>query len=419
MYLHKLNAISFLLLSVAVFSQQRTSILKEDSILVRQWNLVPILAFDSDNGFRFGSTVAIFRLNRYSVGSYYRPYTDNLFLRGYYSTKHNFQSIFLLETNSLIKKSNCFIELSASKDHSFHFYGINGYQSNYQVNFINPNHADYISQKFYVHEKSWYKIRFDHQHYLSSSKIRLLNGLTLNRTLVDFDSNQLIHRYSDANILRTHKNGLVTVQYATGLIVDHRTNQFYCKKGIWHEAFLVYTTDLNGIHFIKSILTLRHYIPVYNAKNVFMSRISFQNKLAGEIPYDLLGVYYDSRLNSDGIGGASTLRGKPRNRLIANGFILNNLEIRHLFYERNLPKTNLKLEGSLFFDHYFMTQRIQAEANKKLLLNENTNLRYVATTGIGAYLIFNESGVISFNYALPLFPKEQGARLYIGAGFMF
>ena len=388
----------------------------KDSVFLSRGNLVPILAFDNDNGFRFGGTINIYRIKRSEINAERRPFTDNLFLRGFHSTKKNFQSVVLLESNTLIRKSKCFIELSASKDDSFEFFGINGYQSLYNEQLIDPEHPNFISKQFFKHKKEFYKFRFDHQQFLRSPYFRLLNGLSILYTKTDFDSSQLIYDYTAKNLL---KSGNGFLQYNLGLVAENRNNQFYCTKGYWHEAMLIGSTDLSKQHFIKSILTFRNYIPVKSRKTILMSRLSFQNKLYGETPYELLSQYFDSRLTSDGIGGIFTLRGKPRNRMLADGFILSNLELKRSILQRPMRSNVVSLELSFFIDQFFITQEIKIKDKALVPFYDNSGSRYAATCGIGGYIVLNESSAITFNYGFPILKNEHGGRLYIGAGFMF
>ncbi len=406
----------FLILNGSVLGQKSTL---RDSIFLTKGNLVPILAFDPDNGFRYGATINVYRIKRSDIEPTRRPFTDNLFLRGFHSTKNNFQSVLLLETNSLISKSKCFIELSASKDASFEFYGVNGYQSVFSPTVIDLNHPDFIAQGFYKHQKEFYKFRFDHQQFLGSNRFRMINGFSLNYLKTEHSSNQLISNYIDSEILDHNEKGQKFFQYNFGLVTENRNNQFYCTKGFWHEAMLIYSSNFRGQHFMKSIMTFRNYLPIRNKKNMLLSRISFQNKLFGETPYELMSLYYDSRLSSDGIGGIFTMRGKPRNRLLANGFILGNLEFKRTIIQRKIYNTSIIMDISLFTDHYFITQQVALKNTLLPPLNSGKTDRYCATYGIGGYIVLNESSVITVNYGYPLTKNEQGGRLYIGAGFMF
>lgn len=411
------NIIGLLLfLKVSVVAQEQSL---KDSVFLTKGNIVPILAFDPDNGLRYGATINVYRIKRSEIDSNRRPYTDNLFLRGFHSTKNNFQSVLLMETKSLLPNSNCFIELSASKDASFEFYGINGYQSVFSPKLVNPDHPDFIAQGFYKHRKEFFKFRFDHQQYLGSYRFRMINGLSMNYLKTTHDTNQLISNYIEQDILDHNEKGQKYLQYNFGFVAEDRNNQFYCTKGFWHEAMLIYSTDLKGQGFMKSIITFRNYLPVRNKKNMFLSRISFQNRLFGDIPYELMSIYYDSRLSTDGIGGIFTMRGKPRNRLLANGFILSNLEFKRTIIQKKIMKTSVNIDLSFFTDHYFITQQVALKNTSLPPLNSGKTNRYCATYGIGGYIVLNESSVITINYGYPLTKNEQGGRLYIGAGFMF
>jgi hypothetical protein len=150
-----------------------------------------------------------------------------------------------------------------------------------------------------------------------------------------------------------------------------------------------------------------------------MFRLSAQNTLTGKIPYDHSGYYFDSRLSTDGIGGINNLRGKPRNRMIAKGFILLNSEFKRTLFTKEIKKSEYTVDASVFGDHYLITQLYKFDNNSSPTNYDPNQSRYCATLGLGTYIVINKNSVISINYGYPVTKNEQGGRLYIGAGFMF
>lgn len=413
------RGILIFMLGISFISSAQETHWDDTTTYLHSANIVPIAAYDPDNGFRYGATINIFRIKKEESDSSWRPFHDNIFIRGYHSTKGNFQGIMLLESNSLIPKSKCFIELSAARDGSFEFFGVNGFGSIYNPNATDTDHPDFLNEAYYKHSKELYKFRFDVQKELGAPNLRLLSGITLMRSFIDHEPNQLIHDYIENKIVFSDRSLPNHLQINTGLIAEKRNNQFYCTKGYWHEAIIIYSSNLNASSFAKSVLTFRNYLPVRNERNILMSRISFQNTLFGNIPYELSGIYYDSRLSTDGIGGMFNLRGVPRNRMIANGFISLNTEFKRTFISRKIKRTEVLLEGSFFTDNYVITQKIHLPENSSISLYDSERWPHSSTIGLGGYIVLNRSGVISMNYSIPLVNNSHGGRLYIGAGFMF
>jgi len=390
----------------------------KDSSYTKSFNLVPILAFDSDNGFRYGATINIFRIKKSDIKGDFRPFSDNFFIRGFNSTKGNFQGTLLLESNSLIPNKKTFIEISAARENSFDFYGLNGYLSGYDKRLVSEGQPEFIHKNYYRHSKSFIKGRIDIQHNLFSSYTRLLTGVSFVRNFTAQDSLSLLSEYAQQGLIDPIGSPTTSMQFTFGLIQEKRNNQFYCTKGHWHDFFFVYSQNKNS-SYLKSIVTLRNYIPIISKRNIFMFRLTGQNTLAGKIPYDHSGYYFDSRLSTDGIGGINNLRGKPRNRMIAKGFILLNSEFKRTLFTKEIKKSEYTVDASLFGDHYLITQLYKFDNNSSPTNYDPNQSRYCATLGLGTYIVINKNSVISINYGYPVTKNEQGGRLYIGAGFMF
>lgn len=386
---------------------------------------IPIVSYDADIGLRYGGVINYFKYN----DSLSKKYSENLFFRIFNTTKKSFQIQSVYETDNLIKNSKTVIEATYLNDKSYDFYGYNGNQTRYNTTFEDPNDKDYIHEDFYSINRELIRFRFDFQRYLTSSKLRLLTGITISKFNISQQpsDNNLYSKYSMMDIVPKHEQKGGFANYLiVGIVYDNRNNQCYCSEGKWFESFFILSSkQLSSIGFSKYILSYRSYNKIGKTKFVVMSRSSLQLKTSGTIPSYLKTTYFDTKLNQDGLGGGFNLRGYNRNRITADGFGLINLEIRKNLWNFNSKKMSIDFDISFFTDNAFIIQE-QLINKEKIPVEYQTKLfdfnskRYYSSAGVGGYIILNKNSVISLNYGFPINHKEsKGGAIYIGSSFLF
>jgi outer membrane protein assembly factor BamA len=114
-----------------------------------------------------------------------------------------------------------------------------------------------------------------------------------------------------------------------GLIRDTRDRETGPTHGSWTEA-LVQRVDesLGSDHgYTRWTVTDRRYLRLGSDRLVLANRWLLQG-IEGEAPFYDLSVVQTSFKQQEGLGGAKTLRGLPKNRFIGNGLFLWNTELR-------------------------------------------------------------------------------------------
>jgi hypothetical protein len=388
------------------------------------FGFVPILSYDSDIGLRYGVVANFFHYN--DTINRKDCYSDNIFLRIFNTTKNSFQTQFLTESDNLIKTSKVFIEASYMRDKSFEFYGFNGTENIYDNSYTNENGSCFLSENFYKSDRTLTRIRFDIQKNIGSPKWRVLGGISYTNYIFQYDTTQsnLLYEFIKAGaITKQEKNGGQSVRFTSGLVYEKRNNQCYCSDGTWAEAYIVFNQNIGtGENFSKLITTIRDYREIGNY--VLMTRVSAQTKTHGNIPFYLLSEYHDTRMNQDGLGGAFNLRGIPRARILSDGFILANLELRKNISKTVLFKKKTNIDISVFTDNAFIIQKYNynnsgftAYNREKFIRNNRDN--YYNTIGAGLYVVMNRNNIINVNYGFSAFQKENSSGLYIGSSFLF
>jgi hypothetical protein len=417
-------AILFLLLNnQACLSQVDSVFFENQSMEKTSFSGVPILSYDNDIGLRYGAIANYFKYN----DSTSNAYSENLYLKAFNTTRNSLQVQSLYETDNLFKNSKTYIEASYLKDKSYDFFGFNGSQAVHNPAFEDSLHSEHIHPNFYGINRELIRFRFDYQRALRSPKYRALLGFTMNKVNIrqNLNENNLYSQYANMHLISDKEiKGGYANYFSLGLIYDYRNNQCYCSEGKWIESFVVLSPKfMNAQSFSKFILTYRTYKEFSKQKYVLMFRSSVQFRTSGTVPTYLKSTYFDTKLNQDGLGGAFNLRGFNRNRIMADGFGLLNLEVRKNLLQLKIKKTKMDVDVSLFSDNALIIQ--EHRIDKSLIPPETSAVlfdfnyeKHYSTVGIGSYIVLNKNSVISLNFGLPVILNTRGA-LYIGSSFLF
>ena len=213
----------------------------------------------------------------------------------------------------------------------------------------------------------------------------------------------------------------------------------------------------------------RHYVPIYRDRVTFAYRVGTQNNIAGKSPFYMntyLNTLFIQRVMYEGLGGANSLRGIMRNRILANGFAYANVELRTKVAKFDIGNQHFYIGLAPFFDLGVITQpyKLDEEAIKTAHMKDylESNLlalvdksvvptlplsSYFATTktdtdplgatiehidqskvylphmaaGVGLKVAMNENFVLSVDWAMALDKQDNAkwANFYIKMGYLF
>jgi outer membrane protein assembly factor BamA len=242
-----------------------------------------------------------------------------------------------------------------------------------------------------------------------------------------------------------------------GVTYDSRDQRTCPTKGIYADAFLTYTAAFNakygqqaaaGYNHLQFNFNFRHYVPVYRDRVTFAYRLGTQNNVAGKSPFYMntyLNTLFIQRVMYEGLGGANSLRGIMRNRILANGFAYANVELRAKVAKFDIGRQHFYIGLAPFFDLGLITQPydLDFEAVKAayavdkdplkrglgdyFVLDEEGNLDnslvYMPhmATGVGLKVAMNENFVLSVDWAMALDKQDNAkwANFYIKMGYLF
>ncbi len=430
-------------LSLGLFSQTE----KKEELIKKNWNFgaLPTITFDTDLGFQYGALVNLYD---YGDGSRYPKYNQSLYFEVSRFTKGSGINRFYYDSDRLIKGLQTSVDLSYLSDQAYDFYGFNGYDAVYQPDWIDDTKtADiYKTRMFYKYDRKLFRFKVDLQGKLSGDHIRWISGFNLQNFAIKSvnleklnkgkegsdvlpDVDGLFERYQQLGIISAKEaDGGFVPTVKGGIVYDTRDNRPNPMKGIWTEAVLEGAPEFLGAEssFVKLSLIHRQYFTIVPKNLSLVYRLAYQATVAGHTPF-----YYQSQVItsvltgalSEGLGGAKTLRGILRNRVVGDGFFYGNLEMRWKFVRFNWIKNNFYLGLNAFTDFGKVTKKIDIPQN--ILTSMNTDYykanaeKFHSSYGAGLRIAMNENFVIAIDYGRAINEQDGTSGMYIGLNYLF
>ena len=212
-----------------------------------------------------------------------------------------------------------------------------------------------------------------------------------------------------------------------GIIYDTRDIEANPNKGIWTEMVLFAAPKFFENQFVGLSFTHRQYITLIPKRVTFAYRLGYKAKLAGEIPFYFDTYILNSYSNTvlpEGLGGAKTLRGILRNRIVGDGFGYGNFELRYKAIKTTFGNQNLYIAFNGFADCGIVTNPFEIDKTKipialqsDYFYKQNDELHW--SVGGGVHLALNENFVLSVNYGRALKIQDGTSGLYITMNWIF
>ena len=492
------------LLVMPILAAKKEKVQQVDSLgrkIKTGWNFgaLPSVGFDADLGFQGGALANVYY---YGDGSQYPEYIHSIYAEAAYTTKN--YGIFRVNFDSkgLIPKHRLTIDATYQPDAMCDFYGFNGYQSVYNQDFHKwkkdpdkMNVADYQSRAFYKYKRDLFRFAADVEgtiwkdikwnaglgvlgYMIDECNIDMLNGKNEFDPNIPLGEQKAMNKEIEGVYEKYIKWGLIDQAEArggwhpylrAGLTYDSRNMRTCPTKGIYADAFFTYTAAFNakygqqadaGYNHLQFNFNFRHYVPVYQDRVIFAYRLGVQNNIAGKSPFYMnsyLNTLFIQRVMYEGLGGANSLRGIMRNRILANGFAYANVELRTKVAKFDIGRQHFYIGLAPFFDLGVITQPYELnevkirtlydkdcvetaakiskgenavmpmDFDKYFKLDENGNIDQSEVymphmaAGLGLKIAMNENFVLSVDWAMALDPRDNAkwANFYIKMGYLF
>ena len=404
---------------------------------------LPAIAYDSDIGFKYGA-LANFYL--YGDGSTYPKYLHSFFMELNRTTKGSGLMQFVYDSEYLIPNIRLTAEVSYFTEQALDFYGFNGYQAWYNPDFEDSNHSDYKSRMFYRHDRRVLRLRSDFQGNIVGKKLRWLAGFEfngfdigtvnidkLNKGKSEADKlpnvDLLYDKFVQWGVIKDdEKNGGNHGMFKLGLMYDTRDNEPNPMSGVWSDIILLTSPSFlsNRTGYTKLAITHRQYFTLVDEVLNLAVRLSYQPKIGGTMPFYALPYAYNTSTNivRDGLGGAKTMRGILRNRVVGEDLFFGNVEFRWKFFRKVIGKQYLYFAlspfvdfGQVTCDYDFSYVAGNTEAHDWFGKGNSEKMHFSYGAGISGAL--NHNFVAHVNYGRAVDKNDGKSGLYIGLNYLF
>lgn len=437
-----------LLFFFSAFSQKDTT----ESEYVKtgfSFGALPVVAYDSDIGFKYGALTNLFH---YGDGSNYPNYDHSLYLEWSRTTKGSGITQAIFDSRELIPKTRVNFEANYFTEQALDFYGFNGYQAESNSIYSDDSYTDngYISRMYYRHSRELLRLKAEFQGQQISDELRWLAGFAyygIKTGTVDIDklnegqdpakmlpdTASLYDKYVEWGIIKDdQKDGGNVKLVKLGLVYDTRDNEANPFSGIWSDIILMTAPGFlgNTYSFSRLNITHRQYFTLYPKRLTFAYRLSYQTRISGETPFYMMPFFVDSKQTRDGLGGGNNLRGIVRNRIVGDGFAMGNFEFRWRAIKTKLFKQDFYIGLNAFMDagvitnpYEFDTSGVTAgygktlEENLKSMNYQEEGIH--ASYGGGIRFVLNQNFIVSVDYGFAARKEDGTSGLYIGLNYIF
>ena len=420
------------------------------------FGVLPSVAYDADLGLQYGALTNIYY---FGDGSTYPEYLHSFYAEAAYTTKHFGIFRFAYDSKYLIPKHRLSIDLTYLPDQMCDFYGFNGYSSYHFPEYSTQNDLRYISRAYYKYRRDLFRLSADLQGSIAKNlfwntgigllhfgvgpvDVKRLNSFTKKKEKQLPDTITLFDQYVALGyISQDEASGGLHPYLHAGITYDTRDRQQNPTHGAHADAFLTYYAGLGRMgdfNNLKLNLNWRNYLPIASDRLVFAYRIGTQLNLAGDCPFYLntyLNQLYMQRVVYEGLGGANSIRGMMRNRVLARGVAFANFEFRAQLFSFKVKKNMFYVGLNPFMDAGMVVQPYDRVATDPWLFvladpnPENPDAFYDEsrlysphlTGGCGLKVAMNDNFVLSIDWATAFDRQDNGkfSNLYIKMGYMF
>ncbi|OFX87431.1 MAG: hypothetical protein A2W99_07270 [Bacteroidetes bacterium GWF2_33_16] len=445
-----------LLFSANTNAQDSLSVKKDKTEKIKEgWTFgaVPVIAFDSDLGFKYGGLVNFYN---YGKPTSYPEYLQSIYVELSRTTKGSGINQITFDSEHMFPNKPIRItsDFSYLTEQALDFYGFNGYQSTYNSIFEDDSKSNtlYKSRMYYRMERKLIRFTADFSGNLFSENLKWVAGFAhFNHMMNSVDIDALNDGEDKSDWLPAIdtvpglydeyvKWGLISAKEADGgkinyiklgVVYDSRDNEANTMKGIWSEVIIATAPallDNNENSYTKLTLTHRQYLTLVRNKLSFAYRLGYQGTIAGETPFYMqpyINISFSPSIVAEGLGGAKTVRGVLRDRIVGDAVIFGNLEFRWKFYKTVIKNQNLYVALSTFSDFGQVVKDIKidksnipAEIDLDNYFDEEKDKLHLSY-GLGLHFALNENFIVAIDYGFASDKRDGSSGLYIGMNFLF
>lgn len=447
-----ISLLIFLLLAAQLSAQNDEEIQQKDTINIKKgwtFGVLPSIAFNTDIGFQYGLLANFYN---YGDGTTYPNYLQSIFLEVARTTKGSGVNRFYFDSEHVIPNIRLTADVSYLTEQTMQFFGFNGYDAAYHASWEDDTDPGYVSRVFYRHDRKIFRVMTSFQGRIlsNSDKFRWLAGFTYfdNKIgSVDIDRlnkgknedeklpevDGLYDKYVKWGVIKSEEaKGNRTTYLKAGLVYDTRDFEAFPTKGIWAEAIYSYAPGFLGdgkFDYSKLTLWYRQYLSLASKNLVLAYRLGYQRTMSGTVPFHMQPHIVPTIMTSatsQGLGGSKTLRGVMRNRVVGDGIVLANAELRWKFLRTVVFNQNFYLATNLFADMGRVVDKMEIDIDPNNMDGEAfedyfgpDDEEMHLSLGIGLKVGINENFILSVDNGFATDKRDGNSGLYITLNWLY
>lgn len=360
---------------------------------------VPAINFDSDEGFGYG---AIVELYQYGEGGRV-PYVWTLQPTIFLTTEGRRDVTIFFDAPHLLPRGSRLDAFLAREEHiATPYYGLgNGSVRDESLQTeANPY--------FYRFGRTRWQASVNVQHPIGPAGLRILMGAGAAHATVKPVPEEEGTTYLAEEMAGSPAPEGWTNDVRVGLVWDTRDRESGTRSGAFSELLVQRAAGVLGSDYAYARVTLtdRRYVPLH-ARVVLAQRLLLQHVTEGAPLHDLHRLQTSFK-QQEGLGGARSVRGLPKNRYVGRGTFLWNLELRWRAAEFEIWGRQLHAVLTGFMD----SGRVWGNGVEVAELFEDLHHGY----GGGIRVGMGENFVIAADLGTS---TEGDLPIYIGLGYLF
>lgn len=392
------------------------------------WNFgpLPAVSYNSDLGFQYGALCDIFY---YGDGSTFPHYMHKFNVEVSWYTKGSGTFHLFYDSKYLIRNTRLTFAATYMPNKMSGFYGFNGFSSPYD---------DGAGAAFYAMNRNMLRVLADFQGNITdrigwAAGVSFWNYKTGHVGLDKYrDEVTLYDLYVGSGIIRPEEAaGGAQIEAKAGLVYDTRDHEAAPSRGIWAEAVLYGSPDIierTDNAYLKLSAQFRHYVTLLENRLTFAYRLAYQGTLAGTAPYYIeqnIATLYLRQIRSEGLGGLNTVRGILLGRIVGDGYVWGNFELRCRLFDFRLFGQDWYAAVNPFFDAGMIVQPYRLEEMKAVSGSEAAPVysgrkeKPHMSAGIGAKVVMNRNFIVSCEWGKPFDRQDGKSGMNIGLNYIF
>lgn len=360
---------------------------------------LPAVNFDADEGFGYGAALQYFDYGMHGASPYRFSLQPTVFL----TTRGRRDFLLFVDAPHILPSGWRFGGIAGQQRQlATPYYGIGN------ATLLDTNATKGANPYFYRYGRTILLASGDLQHDIGIPDVRLLVGGGARRVTVrpvPYDSGQTLFAQQFG---RAEQPSRDTRYVRAGLVLDTRDREIGTHSGNWSEVLVQSAGgSLGGDESYTRITgTVRQFIPF--GPDLTLAERAVMQTVRGSPSVSELSFVQSSFRDDEALGGATSVRGLPKNRYAGNGVAFSNTELRWTAARFELHEHSTRLILSAFFD----AGRVWTNGLDAAQIMNDLHVGY----GGGAHVGVGPSFVVSADVG---HSSQSAAALYIGLGYLF